>query len=209
VDHACVDDGGKDDQPTLIWHACVSFQNSGCKAHCLMTCKLGAKMLVLECYFQGRYLTTQTLIRYLHSYMSCTRAIRPATIATSCVCFAINGAAKIHGFHWTGKNRGYNSAGADRLMPAYQCLFSKARRWLVQAFPPLTKLTRLLQTVPEIVKRGAWKHKLLGTFQRLAIRCISNYSLRPKKNVILGILGQIIKDVKWPRMPLFICHIRC
>jgi hypothetical protein len=31
-----------------------------------MTCKLGAKMLVLECYFQGRYLTTQTLIRYLH-----------------------------------------------------------------------------------------------------------------------------------------------
>jgi hypothetical protein len=30
-----------------------------------------------------------------------------------------------------------------------------------------------------------------------------------KKNVILEILGQIIKDVKWPRFPLFICHIMC
>jgi hypothetical protein len=35
------------------------------------------------------------------------------------------------------------------------------------------------------------------------------YSLCPKKNVILGILGQVIKKVKWPQLPLFICHIRC
>jgi hypothetical protein len=40
-----------------------------------------------------------------------------------------------------------------------------------------------------------WKHK--------------DYSLCPKKNVILEILGQIIKEVKWPWLPLFICHIRC
>jgi hypothetical protein len=30
------------------------------------------------------------------------------------------------------------------------------------------------------------------------------YSLRLKKNVILEILGQIIKEVKWPQLPLFI-----
>jgi hypothetical protein len=35
------------------------------------------------------------------------------------------------------------------------------------------------------------------------------YSLCPKTNVILEILGQIIKKVKWSRLPLFICHIRC
>jgi hypothetical protein len=35
------------------------------------------------------------------------------------------------------------------------------------------------------------------------------YSLCPKKNVILEILGQIIKEVKWPQLPLFIYHIRC
>jgi hypothetical protein len=35
------------------------------------------------------------------------------------------------------------------------------------------------------------------------------YSHCPKKNVILGILGQIIKEVKLPQLPLFICHIMC
>jgi hypothetical protein len=35
------------------------------------------------------------------------------------------------------------------------------------------------------------------------------YSLCPKTNVILEILGQIIKEVKWPQLPLFICHIKC
>jgi len=33
------------------------------------------------------------------------------------------------------------------------------------------------------------------------------YSLRPKKKIILGILGQINKKVKWPCMPLFITHM--
>jgi hypothetical protein len=36
-----------------------------------------------------------------------------------------------------------------------------------------------------------------------------SYSLCLKKNVILEILGQIIKVVKWPQLPIFICHIRC
>jgi hypothetical protein len=35
------------------------------------------------------------------------------------------------------------------------------------------------------------------------------YSLRPKKNVIVENLGQIIKEVKWPRLSIFICYIRC
>jgi hypothetical protein len=30
------------------------------------------------------------------------------------------------------------------------------------------------------------------------------YFLCPEKNVILKILGQIIKKVKWPRLPIFI-----
>jgi hypothetical protein len=34
------------------------------------------------------------------------------------------------------------------------------------------------------------------------------YSLCPKKNVILELLGQIIKEVKWPRLPLIFCRIR-
>jgi hypothetical protein len=35
------------------------------------------------------------------------------------------------------------------------------------------------------------------------------YSPSVQKNVIVQILRQIIKEVKWPRLPLFICHIRC
>jgi hypothetical protein len=37
---------------------------------------------------------------------------------------------------------------------------------------------------------------------------VATYSLRPKKNVILEILTQIIKEVKWPQLSLFICQIR-
>jgi hypothetical protein len=36
-----------------------------------------------------------------------------------------------------------------------------------------------------------------------------SYPLHLKKNVVLESLWRIIKEVKWPQLPLFICHIRC
>ena len=65
-----------------------------------------------------------------------------------------------------------------------------------------------LIALPKFVHLCLLWHAQLG--RTLAFKCfikLAHYSLRPKILVILGILRQINKKVKWPCLPLYIIHI--
>jgi hypothetical protein len=96
------------------------------------------------------------------------------------------------------------------------------------AFMPVGNIFRV-KNVYKLISKRAWSKSYskitIKYLVRLFLLCLCLYSqdlnwwhklfsqtcILPlcQKNVILGILGQIIKAVKWPRLPLFICHIKC